>query len=374
MPTDCTDLHRLEITVVLCDEQSARNEAYPMNQNKKGSGPKNQKGISKSRNRSVPNRSVSAPVAQAKVITTNKQKMSYLPNGDCIITHREYLQDIAGSVAFTAVSVPVQPGLVASAPWLSAIAQRYESYQFESLSYLYETEQATSATGTLALVLDYDASDTGPSSKTQALSYRSSVRSAPWAPCRLTAASEDLHKRKTYFVRNGANPANTDIKLYDVGNLFICTIGQANTNTLGELYIEYRIRLMTPQMSDAGLGEALSSLYTGTTNAAPYVYLQGNAPVNVVSTGTTTSLTTLTFTQPMEGIITTYTVGTTLAVTTLGGTGQISQSSEVINGANTQRSLIAFFKATPGQTVTISQPNATISSSTATIGQFDNGY
>jgi len=69
MPTDCTDLHRLEITVVLCDEQSARNEAYPMNQNKKVSGPKNQNMKKTNSSKTISNRG-------PKPSTTRKLKYS----------------------------------------------------------------------------------------------------------------------------------------------------------------------------------------------------------------------------------------------------------------------------------------------------------
>jgi len=325
----------------------------------------------------VRDRGASAPVAQAKVMTTQKQRFNYLPNGDCVITHREYLTDIPGSVAFAATSTAINPGLVVQAPWLSAIAQRYESYRYESLRYLFETEQATSSTGTVMLVVDYDASDSAPTSKTQALSYRDSVRSPPWAPCKFTASKEDLNKQKSYFVRGGTQPANTDIKLYDVGNLYVCTIGQANTNTIGELYVEYVVRLMTPQMGDAGLGEALFAQWSGTTNSAPFGTLSSgsNLPATRVSSGTTTSVTTWTFQEPFEGIISYHIEGTTLIAEVLSGTASYTQGfANTINGANTGLTDVMVVKAAIGQTLIITQSNATISNSFAIFTQYDNAF
>ena len=101
------------------------------------------------------------------------------------------------------------------------------------------------------------------------MSYRSAVRSPPWADSSLVAAGEDISKRKSYYVRSGSAPSGTDVKLYDTANVFVCTQGQANTNAIGELYVDYEVILMTPQLTDVGTGEAIYGVYAGTSNAAP---------------------------------------------------------------------------------------------------------
>jgi hypothetical protein len=61
------------------------------------------------------------------------------------------------------------------------------------------------------------------------------------------SVGEDLHKAKTNYVRPGPQPANTDIKTYDVGNLFVVSQGVTTSlATCGELYVEYDIILKTP--------------------------------------------------------------------------------------------------------------------------------
>lgn len=179
--------------------------------------------------------------------------MTTLNNGDCRIRHREYITDIETTGApspFAVASLPINPGLAASFPWLSRIAANYESYKFESLSFSYETEAPTSLGGSLMLAVDYDATDPAPINKQQAMAYRSSVRSAPWNRCKFNAAAEDLGKFKTNYVRTGPNPQDTDIKLYDIGNLFIITQGiSVDPSVIGELYVEYTVRLMTPSIN-----------------------------------------------------------------------------------------------------------------------------
>lgn len=192
-----------------------------------------------------------APVAQTNINRTRRPKIQTLPNGDCRITHREYVEDIqaAGGTpsAFTVQGLPINPGQKGTFQWLSRIAANYESYVFESLSFCYETEASTTLGGTLVLAIDYDASDPAPISKQQAMAYRRSTRTAPWAGCRHTSLREDLAKSKTNFVRISGQPPNTDIKTYDIGNLWVISQGVSTANaSLGELYVEYTIKLMTP--------------------------------------------------------------------------------------------------------------------------------
>ncbi len=314
---------------------------------------------------------IRAPVASARVRRMSNPRVTNLSKGDCRIVHREYITDIAGSVAFTTNQFQINPGVTGVFPWLSAIAVRYESYLFEKLRFCFETESATSATGTVLLAIDYDASDSAPESKTQAMSYRSSVRSPPWSDSCLDSLREDLTKRKSYYVRNGSLASNQDIKLYDVGNLFVCLQGQAGTTTVGELYVEYDVRLMTPQINAPSFGEALYGTFAGTSNASPFgsVASSGNLPVGYVSTGSTTSVTTFTFTQPWAGLVGIALNGTGIGATTISGTATVSTEQSTINAGTTASTSIFAARANIGQTVIISNSNTTISSGLALFAQ-----
>lgn len=313
--------------------------------------------------------SVQAPVSLGRVRRMNNPLQRGLANGDLIVSHREYVLDVPGSVAFSATQNSVNPGLPGLFPWLSGVAQRFESYVFEALKFDYETESATSATGTALLALDYDASDAAPTTKTQAMAYRSSVRSPAWSNCQLTSLREDLGKQKSYFVRRGAVPANADVKMYDVGNLNVCTIGQANTNTIGELYVEYRIRLMTPQLGIAGQGESVWGEFSGASNAAPFTLISGNLPATVASTGTTTSVSTWTFSQPWQGLVTILLDGSGLSTSTFTGTATSSLTSQVVNSGATAYIAFGPLSAAPGQTFIVTAGNTTISTSISEFAQ-----
>lgn len=226
----------------------------------------------------TPGKLAAAPTATGRVNTTRKPAIRSKPNGDCLIRHREYIQEItagAGSPAtsFKVESLPINPGMLATFPWLSRIATRFEKYQFKHLKFLFETEAPTALGGSLMLGVDYDASDLAPSTKVQVMAYENSVRSPPWQECTHSSRQLDLSNQKGYYVRDSALPANQDIKLYDTGNLFVCSQNVATANSLlGELYVEYEVLLMTPQIgSDVQLASSLS----GTAGSA----------VSIVTTG-----------------------------------------------------------------------------------------
>ena len=168
-----------------------------------------------------------------------------------VVTHREYISDVtAASAAFSIIPWAGNPGVSSSFPWLATIANRYESYIFDKLDFIYEPICPTTTPGSILMAMDYDASDTPPSTKVQMMSYKDSVRTSPWDRRVFRAASSDLRKFGIQrYTRSSALAANQDIKTYDVGTFYIASQNTpATTTTLGELYVEYTVRLFTPQI------------------------------------------------------------------------------------------------------------------------------
>jgi len=140
------------------------------------------------------------------------------------VRHREYIGEMISSATASLFinnfALPINPGIASSFPWLSNVAIQYESYRVHAISYSFSTEGVTTNGGSIVLSIDYDASDAAPAGKQQAMSYHSSVRSAPWEDCNLMAIPSELHKiGPTRYVRSGT-VANTDLKTYDAGNFF----------------------------------------------------------------------------------------------------------------------------------------------------------
>lgn len=195
--------------------------------------------------------SVSAPSANGKISRTGGPRMRSKNNGNTVIRHREYVADIAVEEAGFDLqySFGVNPGNHALFPWLSQIATRYETYSIKSLQVIFEPQCGTSSTGTLMLAIDYDSSDSPPTSKSQMMSYKNAVRAPLWFAASHISASADLHRLKTNYVLSGVAPEGTDIKTYDVGNLFVAVQSDGASQTAGELYVEYEVELMTPQIN-----------------------------------------------------------------------------------------------------------------------------
>lgn len=261
---------------------------------------------------------VLAPVAQGLISRSSRPNIRNMNGtGDIIVSHSEFIADFGGSVAFLAASIQINPGLSEMFPWLSAVARRYESYRFKKLNFRFESQAPTTAGGSLMLGIDYDAAEAAPTTKQQIMSYRNSVRCPPWASVTHSSSLKDLSKLNTYFVRSAVLlAANLDIKSYDVGNLFVARQGEADTSTIGELYVDYIVELMTPQLGtdipfwrseSDGTGVTTTNLF-GTTAT---VFAGSNIDVTLAATG-------IIFQQSFEGIATVSIAATTLTTVAIG--------------------------------------------------------
>jgi len=192
---------------------------------------------------------VSVPQSIGTKITTSSPSIlsAYSGDGRVRVRHREYIADIAGSVAFAATSFVVNPGIVGTFPWLSVLAANFESYKFNSLCFQFSTEKSASTNGSLMIAVDYDANDAAPATKTVMMAYHNAVRCPVWSETKYVSDKQDLMKLPQRYIRAGA-VSGTDLKTYDVGNLFIATAGCADTTALGELYVIYDVELITPQL------------------------------------------------------------------------------------------------------------------------------
>lgn len=234
---------------------------------------------------------IKAPIAKTALQRIPKPifSMPKASDGRVMVRHREYITDISGTVAFGLSTFIVNPGAV-TFPWLQYVAPNYESYRFQSLKFCFETTQATTKIGSVMMAIDYDPNDPAPISKSQLMSYHNAVRGPAWGEFCVVAAAQDLHKLNQKFVRSPGSPV-IDPLLYDVGNLFVATSGMSNTDVVGELYVEYVVELMTPQLTPVpSLNSALintSGTYTTTTpfgsvqtpavgNTLPVTFTSGN--------------------------------------------------------------------------------------------------
>lgn len=172
----------------------------------------------------------------------------------CNIKHREFIGNVQGSAAFTVGNTfSVNPGLRATFPWLSIMAQAWEEYRFRSLRFCYYTRTGSNTQGSVMMAPDYDASDDAPATEFVLSSYDEVVEDAPWKDmcCVLKANLMSGAGGRRHFVRSGALAPNQDIKLYDVARFFVGTVDGAAVSW-GKLWVEYDIDFYIPQLPPAG--------------------------------------------------------------------------------------------------------------------------
>jgi len=207
---------------------------------------------------------------------------------ECRVRHRELVAVIDGSVGFTVLTFPVQPGISSTFPWLANMATNWENYKFNRIAFRYVSRSSTSFTGSVSIAPDYDASDNPPSSYQILSSYQNVVSDAPWKDfiCTLSPRSTTLVGNSRY-IRLGNLGDNEDIKLYDVANLQVATVGQANTAVIGELWVEYDITLQIPQIqtlqnvSNISAGQYVSTTGIDVNNLLGTALDAQNGQVNI---------------------------------------------------------------------------------------------
>nr|QKV51306.1 putative capsid protein [Crucivirus sp.] len=194
------------------------------------------------------------------------QIVNSVEKGGVIIRHREFIQDIVATTAFTNQSFLIQPGLARTFPWLSQIANSFEQYRIRGMMFDFVStssdallSSATStALGTVVMMTDYDVADSAPTSKREML--QSEFASSDKPSCTFIHPIEckkSVTAQNILYTRGAiAPPENFDQRLYDFASFNIATEGmQAAGGVLGELWVTYEIELLKPQFSYFGLAD-----------------------------------------------------------------------------------------------------------------------
>ncbi len=164
--------------------------------------------------------------------------------------YRELVAGVNGSVAFATTRYVINPGLSASFPRLSGMADKWEQYRFHSLRYVYVPRSAASAAGSVILTPDYCVRDLPPTTAAEAADNMNSVENVIWTDivCKLDVGSMFAVGPRKYL-RQSNVPG--DMNLYDCGNFYVTTSGTADTSEIGRLYVEYDVELFVAQNSPA---------------------------------------------------------------------------------------------------------------------------
>jgi len=239
-------------------------------------------------------------------ILTNGKELPVFGSGPYqnVVCHREYLKDITtgASNTFSLESFTLNPGLAATFPWLSTIAQNYEQYRVLGCVFEFKSTSAdalnstNTALGQVIMATEYNPAAPAYTTKAQmensmfAQSAKPSVSMLHGIECdvRQTPVSQ-------LFVRTGAVPSGQDNRWYDLANFQIATNGFQGSNVvIGELWVTYIVEFYKPQIP-ATFGGYTDSLHVRRSGVATTSI--GFGSVGVFNIGSmTASLTSTTIT------------------------------------------------------------------------------
>jgi hypothetical protein len=212
----------------------------------------------------------------------------------------ELIATAAGSVGFAITQFNINPANATTFPWLSKIAQLFERYEFQQLSFHFGHDVSGFATqGQTGLVYQsalYDAAAAAPTSASQI------EATDPFVPCMpnenscLRLDKKSMHpSNEPKYCLQGNPPGATDIKTYNVGSYFFSSSGQANATEVGKIRVKYKVHLFdrildssqaaapanysVSNFTSVGGGEPINTA-TGLQLAMPTVITNGLNAVN----------------------------------------------------------------------------------------------
>lgn len=183
-------------------------------------------------------------------------------NGKIRVKHSEFLDEITGSQSFAQTVYSLNPGLSNSFPWLSSLAQAYETYEVKGMVYHYKPTSGTAvgstntALGVVVMATHYDAEAPAFASRREMESYMYTTSCVPCDsmlhPIECDPSSKVLREQ---YIRYGTTTDN--LRWDDLGKMTIATEGmQADNVALGELWVTYDVELIKPRIQNSGYGTA----------------------------------------------------------------------------------------------------------------------
>lgn len=215
-------------------------------------------------------------------------------HASCIIEHREFIGDIAtgtiaaGNFPFSIGVIELNPGLIASFPWLAQIAANYEEWcalglvmEFVSTTSPYNSE---SAMGELIFTSQDNA--VAPPYTTRSQLFNSEMSVAARLDKNLMYGIECKNPAVPwYMVRSSAT--STPINLCDPAKFYYSTAVASTfpqNSTIGQLWVTYRIALRGPILKSAAGGTIVGVFNTAElgTTAVPGFFGSLNGTVGTI--------------------------------------------------------------------------------------------
>jgi len=192
-----------------------------------------------------------------------------------IIRKKEYIKDIVSSATANTIQTEtfvINPGNTTTFPHLAQIARNYEEYQLRGACFHFKSlsgdsvASVQSGLGYVALATQYDSYDTTFTTKSQIENYSMSQSGKPSIDqVHGIECSKNLVAQNHLYIRPAAQPANSDLRLYDLGKTTVMTSCPGTSVTLGELWISFDVELFKPKLPENSVA---SSSHTSRSNVS----------------------------------------------------------------------------------------------------------
>lgn len=212
--------------------------------------------------RLVMSKQLTPPAAAGAIVGRAHPKFENGPRGEFRYTMTEELQPInTASAAFLGLNQALIPSTF---PWGAGLAINFSKYRFLKLRYIYIPMCSVNTPGGLTLGVEYETSDSTPTTLAQASALFGAVSSAYWGGIEGTAMLGDINR-----VANGAVYVDVDVKraqkpwypfttstnyaastvknTFSMGQVVaVCDGGPTPNVAAGRIYVQYRIELVEP--------------------------------------------------------------------------------------------------------------------------------
>ncbi len=224
-------------------------------------------------------------------------KMSNYGDGEiCRLSRVEYIGDLlsgAGTpTAFTVESFAINPSNPLLFPWLSAVANNFEEYEFDGLIFFLKSMSSDTSTalslGTMFGATQYNIADPVFTNKQELLNYEFSnskkVSESLGIPIECETSKNVL--THLFVAPNNVIPDDEEPKFYNLGTLNLGSEGCPEAGTpIAEVYASYNISLFKPKLTQGGeleIGELTARFISSTTTALVPLqgFLAGAHPAN----------------------------------------------------------------------------------------------
>lgn len=192
------------------------------------------------------------------------------------------------------VSFPFNPAQQSCDPWGFPIAGRFESYSTKRgvapFRVRVEPRNAATVAGETFVSIQYNADAAAPTSSQQLLQHSRASRSNAWMKNAIVCEYDAARQKNRYYCRPGAQPSGTDIREYDMCNVYVFYEGISTALTF-DVFIDIDILLHDPwipqdgELPNVGDYENGKQVFDG-ANMGPYTKVTGNGALTYVKNTT----------------------------------------------------------------------------------------